>query len=90
MRCPGKDKGTALATILEEIEPGTPVAFLGGVLTDEDGFRVIKNIGIGILVNSNLRETEADLQIEPPRELIDFLSTWREKAPKSNKNKESG
>lgn len=90
LRCPGKDKGTALATILEGIEPGTPVAFLGDDLTDEDGFRAIKNTGIGILVNSNLRETEADLQIKPPQELIDFLTTWREKAPKLNKSKESG
>jgi trehalose-phosphatase len=81
MRCPGKDKGTALKAILEEIEPDIPIAFLGDDLTDEDGFIEIKGRGMGVLVNVERRETNADLHFTPPHDLIDFLSAWRDRAP---------
>jgi trehalose-phosphatase len=81
LRCPGKNKGTALKAIFREIEPDIPVAFLGDDRTDEDGFIEIKGRGMGVLVNVERRETNADLHFTPPHDLIDFLSAWRNKAP---------
>ena len=82
LRCPGINKGTAIETILEQVSSTVPVAFLGDDLTDEDGFAVVRNKGLGILVNPELRQTLADLQIAPPEELLNFLSQWLIKAPK--------
>ena len=81
LRCPGRNKGTALNTILEESEAGQPIAFLGDDRTDEDGFEALKGRGLGILVNSVPRQTRADLTITPPDDLLDFLATWRDRAP---------
>lgn len=81
LRCPGKNKGTALNSILDNINLGQPVAFLGDDLTDEDGFVAIKGRGLGILVNREKKKTHADIQISPPDDLLDFLSQWRDTAP---------
>lgn len=82
VRCPGESKGTVIKSILAGLEFGTPIAFLGDDLTDEDGFEALKGRGVGILVNNERKPTQADLRIEPPADLIDFLTSWRDKAPK--------
>ncbi|MBE0501621.1 MAG: hypothetical protein IBX47_09280, partial [Desulfuromonadales bacterium] len=81
LRCPGRDKGTAINAILAESEPEEPIAFLGDDLTDEDGFAMLRGRGLGVLVSNESRETFADLQIRPPESLLDFLSIWHDKAP---------
>ena len=82
LRCPGRDKGTAVSSILASLDPATPVAFLGDDLTDEDGFEVIKSRGLGVLVGDEPRQTHAGLQITPPAALLDFLDKWRTNAPR--------
>ena len=77
LRCPGKNKGTAIREILAEDETGTPLAFLGDDLTDEDGFREIKGRGLGLLVRQENRPTQADVHLRPPDELFAFLEKWR-------------
>lgn len=77
LRCPGKNKGTAIREILAEEETGTPLAFLGDDLTDEDGFREIKGRGLGLLVRQENRPTQADAHLRPPDELFAFLEKWR-------------
>jgi trehalose-phosphatase len=84
LRPPGKDKGTAIEAILQNIKVEIPAAFLGDDLTDEDGFAAIKGRGIGILVSNECRPTGAVHQIAPPEGLIDFLSLWHDKAPQKN------
>ncbi|MEJ2232354.1 MAG: trehalose-phosphatase [Syntrophobacterales bacterium] len=76
LRVPGRDKGDAVRTILREANQDGVAAYLGDDLTDEDAFRAIKGKGIGILVREELRPTAADLWIEPPEELLTFLSGW--------------
>ena len=76
LRCPGKDKGTALLEILSGVDEKVPVAFLGDDLTDEDGFRALRDRGLGVLVQEQERPTRAHVTIRPPEELLDFLSTW--------------
>lgn len=76
LRTPGRDKGTAIETILSESGDDAFIVYLGDDLTDEDAFRALKGRGVGILVAREERETDADYQIEPPDELIEFLTRW--------------
>jgi trehalose-phosphatase len=80
----GRDKGEAVTAILEEtIGSGPhPAAFLGDDLTDEPAFRAIKDygnhggLGLGVLVRNEPRPTAADIWLQPPGELRDFLKRW--------------
>ncbi len=76
LRVPGRDKGTAVETILDETPPGAVTAYLGDNRTDEDAFRALKGKGFSVLVNESFHETTADLWLIPPRELLEFLSRW--------------
>lgn len=77
LRCPGRSKGTAIQEILGEDVSDTSLAFLGDDLTDEDGFRVVKGRGLGLLVRQENRPTQADVHLRPPEELFAFLEKWR-------------
>ena len=90
LRCPGKNKGTAVRSILAGQANGQPIAFLGDDQTDEDGFQELKGRGLGVLVRSEPRQTHADLQIAPPQELIDFLELWLHNAPRKKTAIERG
>jgi trehalose 6-phosphate phosphatase len=76
LRVSHPDKGDAVTSILADLEPRTPVAFLGDDLTDEDAFRVLNGQGLTVLVKDTYRETNADIWIRPPQELIDLLERW--------------
>ena len=82
LRCPDRNKGTAIQAILAELEPDMPIAFLGDDLTDEDGFASLSGKGLSILVHCEPRKTYAELIIKPPDELIDFLNHWYDHAPR--------
>jgi len=75
LRVPGRDKGYAVRTVLDEEEPGA-AAYLGDDDTDEDAFRAMRGRGTAVLVRRELRPTAADLWIRPPEELLDFLDRW--------------
>jgi trehalose 6-phosphate phosphatase len=76
MRVPGLDKGDAVRTILEEIGPEVPVAYLGDDITDERAFLALGTRGLTVLVRPECRETAAALWIRPPECLRDFLTRW--------------
>ncbi len=77
LRYPGRDKGDAVNTILEEVEDEDyGAAYLGDDLTDEDAFRAINGRGLGVLVREELRPTLADVHLKPPDELLAFLNKW--------------
>jgi len=76
MRMPGRDKGDAVRTILSEIGPEVPVAYLGDDITDERAFLALGRRGLSVLVRPERRETEAALWIRPPEALQDFLTRW--------------
>jgi len=73
----GKDKGTAVNSIIDKLDRKAAIAYLGDDLTDENAFKVIKTKGLNVLVNDQFRPTNADLWIKPPGELLEFLSRWR-------------
>lgn len=82
LRCPGRDKGTAIAALLGNCAADCAVAFLGDDLTDEDGFAALAGRGLGILVRREGRPTRAQWRLTPPEELLAFLDTWWQKAPR--------
>jgi trehalose-phosphatase len=77
----GRDKGGAIAAILEEAGSGGPVAFLGDDMTDELAFRAVNRAAgprLSALVRREWRETAADVWLRPPGELLGFLGRWVE------------
>ncbi|NJM69024.1 MAG: trehalose-phosphatase [Scytonema sp. RU_4_4] len=74
----GKNKGTAVQTIISGIGAKAAVAYLGDDLTDEDAFNAVKPRGVSVLVCQYFRPTAADLWLKPPKELVDFLSKWKQ------------
>jgi trehalose-phosphatase len=76
IRVPGHDKGQAVETILHETEGPASMAYLGDDQTDEDAFQAIKGKGLAVLVRDHVRETAADVWLQPPDELIEFLENW--------------
>ena len=75
----GRDKGGAVEAILEEHGARWPVAFLGDDLTDEAAFAVVNGLEgahLSVLVRREPRETEADVWMKPPGELLGFLRRW--------------
>ncbi|WP_446743151.1 trehalose-phosphatase [Silvibacterium acidisoli] len=78
LRSTKPDKGDAIRAILGKADAGTPVAFLGDDVTDEDAFRVLNGHGLSVLVRPEFRETDAALWLQPPVELVDFLNLWHE------------
>jgi len=78
IRVPGVDKGDVVRFVLSEMEPGTPVAYLGDDSTDERAFRVIRGRGLTVLVRPRWRQTAAQFWLKPPEELVKFLKLWLE------------
>jgi trehalose-phosphatase len=78
LRARGTNKQHAVKAVLSETAPESPVAYLGDDITDEDAFRLVKSQGLAVLVRPEIRETEADLWIRPPQELLAFLERWRD------------
>ncbi len=76
LRAPGKNKGDAVAAILNEGGPDAAAAYLGDDQTDENAFRAIKGRGLAILVRPEPRPTMADVWLRPPDELGRFLRDW--------------
>lgn len=76
MRTPSRDKGDAVRTILDEIGPEVPVAYLGDDLTDERAFRALGTAGLSVLVRPEWHTTAAALWIRPPEDLREFLTRW--------------
>jgi trehalose 6-phosphate phosphatase len=76
MRMPGRDKGDAVRTLLDEIGPGVPVAYLGDDATDERAFLALGSRGLSVLVRPEWRATAAALWISPPEGLREFLTRW--------------
>jgi trehalose-phosphatase len=78
LRARGCNKQNAVKAVLAETPGDAAVAYLGDDMTDEDAFHAVKLRGLAVLVRSGFRETAADVWIRPPRELIAFLSRWRD------------
>ncbi len=78
LRLSDRSKGDAVSTDLSEMEPDTPVAYLGDDETDEDAFHALSDRGLPVLVRPEPRETAATVWLRPPAELLAFLCDWLE------------
>lgn len=76
MSIPGGNKGDAVRSILKELSRETSVAYLGDDETDEVAFNAMADRGVRVLVRPEWRETEADIWLKPPAELLVFLCEW--------------
>lgn len=70
------DKGHAVRTVMREMNPHTPTAYLGDDNTDEHAFQVVNGRGLSILARPGWRPTAAQLWLRPPDEVLDFLTCW--------------
>ena len=75
LRVPGRHKGDVVQTIRTEM-PDALLAYLGDDATDEEAFRALTDTGLGVLVHTVLRATDAGLWLAPPGELLEFLQRW--------------
>lgn len=78
IRPPEADKGDVVRIVLKEVTPDTPAAYLGDDATDERAFQAIRDRGLSVLVRPRWRKTAAQLWLQPPEDLIDFLTQWLE------------
>ena len=78
------DKGDAVRTILSEMEPHVPAAYLGDDSTDEHAFEAMNGHGLSVLVRPRYRPTAAQLWLRPPDEVLDLLEQWLEACQKGN------
>lgn len=72
----GFDKGGAVRALLGEAGPGAAVAYLGDDLTDEHAFVALEGRGLTVLVRQEFRPTAAQAWLQPPDELLVFLTRW--------------
>ncbi|MGH7887877.1 MAG: trehalose-phosphatase [Candidatus Binatia bacterium] len=79
LRAQGCNKRHAVNVVLSETPDNSVAAYLGDDMTDEDAFQAVKTRGIAVLVRPNYRDTQADIWIKPPRELLAFIKFWRVK-----------
>jgi trehalose 6-phosphate phosphatase len=78
LRVTRPDKGDAVRSVLDNSSSRTPVAYLGDDRTDEDAFRALNSHGLTVLVRPEYRETNAQVWLRPPEELMGFLDRWLE------------
>src|SRR5438093_1196688 len=77
LRLRSANKGDAVRQFLRDINPITPVAYLGDDVDDEDAFRVLNGRGFTVLVKPKSRFTAAQVWLRPPAELVGFLIDWK-------------
>lgn len=71
------NKGSAVRTLLTELSPGAPLAYLGDDTTDEDAFLALRGTAaLTVLVRSEWRPTNAQCWLRPPEQLLTFLNEW--------------
>jgi trehalose-phosphatase len=78
IRVAGISKADAVRGVLADEPEDAPAAYLGDDLTDEDAFSALADRGLPVLVRGELRETLAHVWLEPPDDLIAFLTRWLE------------
>jgi trehalose 6-phosphate phosphatase len=77
LRLADYDKGSAIRTVLREISPQAPVAYLGDDRSDETAFRALGDRGLAVLVRKYQRHSLAQVWLQPPEELLYFLALWK-------------
>lgn len=76
-------KGKALMWIMEKLEllddPDVIPIYIGDDVTDEDGFRTISDMGVGILVGYHHKPSAADFRLDDVDQVAKFLKIFIER-----------
>ncbi len=80
LRPKNRGKGNVVNTLLSEMPKETAAAFLGDDFTDEEAFITLGDRGLKVLIREEIRETNADIYLTPPSELLSFLDLWISKS----------
>jgi trehalose 6-phosphate phosphatase len=83
------NKGAAVRTIMSEMDPDTPTAYLGDDTTDKQAFQAVNSRGLSVLVRPRWRTTSARLWLRPPDEVLEFLGQWLQACRKQNKKNDA-
>jgi trehalose 6-phosphate phosphatase len=75
---PESDKGAVVRALLQGADSNQPAAYLGDDSTDEHAFLSLAGRGLSVLVRPRFRRTAAQLWLQPPDDLIEFLTLWLE------------
>lgn len=77
LRALSRDKGSAIREQLERFPSTELIVYLGDDVTDEDVFRVLQglDIGVGIKVGDS-DETSADYRVRDVDAVLEFLTEW--------------
>jgi trehalose-phosphatase len=70
------DKGKAVLWLLQALDLNTTAVlplYLGDDVTDEDAFKALDGLGIGIVVGEDARPSIARYALKNPHEVHDFL-----------------
>ncbi len=70
------NKGQAIAHLLRENGPHTPLAYLGDEKSDLDVFRMLKHKGLCVLVRPRFVPTLADIWLQSAEDVLRFLEDW--------------
>jgi trehalose-phosphatase len=76
LRLVSANKGEALRQFLSTVDSAVPIAYLGDDSTDEDAFQALHGRGLPVLVGTKYRPTSAQLWLQPPDQLLQFLTEW--------------
>ncbi len=76
LRATGRDKGKSVRELTAGAPAGTFAVYLGDDATDEDAFRAISPVGVGIRVGSNHARTAARHRLASRLEVERFLRRW--------------
>jgi trehalose-6-phosphatase len=70
------NKHDAIQQLLYEVGPDVPLAYLGDEKSYEDAFRALEHRGLCVLVRSTFIATGADRWLQPPGDVVRFLTHW--------------
>jgi trehalose-phosphatase len=83
VRATGRNKGTAVRDLLSGEPPGTFPVYVGDDDTDEDAFRAVRGIGLGIRVGDATRPTLAQARLPGCDDVVAFLRAWLDHVERS-------
>ncbi|MGH7741415.1 MAG: trehalose-phosphatase [Candidatus Eiseniibacteriota bacterium] len=76
LRARGRNKGTAVLSLISQAGPGTLGVFVGDDVTDEDAFEVVREYGFGVRVGDVGVPSIAQGRLPSASALPSFLEEW--------------
>jgi trehalose 6-phosphate phosphatase len=76
LRLRGRNKGTAVLSLVSHAPPDSLAVFVGDDATDEDAFEAVREWGFGVRVGEVDRPTLAAGRLPTCASVVDFLEEW--------------